>query len=126
MPTRRNRCLPWDSINFMARRPLRPARERPWTTIVAAAGGGAGRARRNGFLRRNRLMRSLLAFAVAAALAAPLAASAADTPAPVKPLRQLVYDVTYTPHPTHEVKSSGFNSGYSGGGGRGFPPGRRT
>jgi|GEM_PF-748284 hypothetical protein len=62
-------------------------------------------------------MRSLLAFAVAAALAAPLAASAADTPAPVKPLRQLVYDVTYTAHTTHEVKSSGFNSGYGGGSG---------
>jgi len=62
-------------------------------------------------------MRSLLAFAVVVALAAPLAASAADTPAPAKPLRQLVYDVTYTAHTTHEVKSSGFNGGYGGGGG---------
>jgi hypothetical protein len=60
-------------------------------------------------------MRSLLALAVAVALAAPLAASAADTPAPVKPLRQLVYDVTYSAHTTHEVKSSGFNGGYGGG-----------
>jgi hypothetical protein len=61
-------------------------------------------------------MRSLLAFAVAIAFAAPLAASAADAPAPIKPLRQLVYDVTYSARTTHEVKSSGFNSGYGGGG----------
>lgn len=60
-------------------------------------------------------MRSLLALAAAAAFAAPLAAAAAD--APVKSLRTLVYDVTYTAHTTHEVKSSGFNSGYGGGGG---------
>ncbi|MDQ6942197.1 MAG: hypothetical protein M3169_06735 [Candidatus Eremiobacteraeota bacterium] len=64
-------------------------------------------------------MRSLLAFAVAAALAAPLAASAADPPVAVsaKPLRQLVYDVTYSARTTHEVKSSGFNGGYGGGSG---------
>ncbi|HYW53464.1 MAG TPA: hypothetical protein VE826_05815 [Dongiaceae bacterium] len=60
-------------------------------------------------------MRSLLALAVAAALGAPLAASAADAPAPIKPLRQLVYDVTYSARTTHEVKSSGFNAGYGGG-----------
>ena len=62
-------------------------------------------------------MRSLLAFAAAAAFIAPLAASAADAPAPTKVLRQLVYDVTYSARTTHEVKSSGFNSGYGGGGG---------
>jgi hypothetical protein len=61
-------------------------------------------------------MRSLLAFAAAVAFAAPLAASAADVPAPIKPLRQLVYDVTYSARTTHETKSSGFNSGYGGGG----------
>ena len=59
-------------------------------------------------------MRSLLAFAVAAAFAAPLAASAADAPAPAKSLRHLVYDVSYSAHTTHEVKSSGFNGGYGG------------
>ncbi len=57
-------------------------------------------------------MRSLLALAVVAALALPLAASAADAP---KPLRELVYDVTYTAHTTHETKSSGFNGAYGGG-----------
>jgi hypothetical protein len=62
-------------------------------------------------------MRSLLAFAVAAALGAPLAASAADAPAPAKVLRQLVYEVTYSARTTHEVKSSGFNPGYGGSGG---------
>ena len=62
-------------------------------------------------------MRSLLAFAVAVAFAAPLAASGADAPAPTKPLRTLVYDVTYSARTTHEVKSSGFNSGYGGGSG---------
>jgi hypothetical protein len=62
-------------------------------------------------------MRSLLALAAAAAFAAPLGASAADAPAPVKVLRTLVYDVTYTAHTTHEVKSSGFNGGYGGGNG---------
>jgi len=60
-------------------------------------------------------MRSLLALAAAAAFIAPLAASAADAPAPPKVLRQLVYDVTFTARTTHEVKSSGFNSGYGGG-----------
>jgi hypothetical protein len=55
-------------------------------------------------------MRSLLALAAAAAFAAP----AADAPAP-KVLRQLVYDVTYSARTTHEVKSSGLNSGYGGG-----------
>jgi hypothetical protein len=61
-------------------------------------------------------MRSLLAFSVAAAFAAPLAASAADAPAPApaKSLRHLVYDVSYSAHTTHEVKSSGFNGGYGG------------
>jgi opacity protein-like surface antigen len=59
-------------------------------------------------------MRSLLALAVAAAFAAPLAASA-DAPAPIKPLRQLVYDVTYSARTTHEVKSSGFNGGFGAG-----------
>ena len=59
-------------------------------------------------------MRSLLAVAAAVAFAAPLAASAADAPAP-KVLRQLVYDVTYSARTTHEVKSSGLNSGYGGG-----------
>ena len=62
-------------------------------------------------------MRSLLALAATIAFAAPLAASAADAPAPANVLRTLVYDVTYTAHTTHEVKSSGFNSGYGGGGG---------
>jgi hypothetical protein len=61
-------------------------------------------------------MRSLLAFAAAAAFIAPLAASAADAPAPTKVLRQLVYDVTYSARTTHEVKSSGFNGGYGGSG----------
>ncbi|MDP9104534.1 MAG: hypothetical protein M3N49_01250 [Candidatus Eremiobacteraeota bacterium] len=60
-------------------------------------------------------MRSLLAFAAAAAFTAPLAASGADAPAPVKVLRHLVYDVTYSARTTHVVKSSGFNSGYGGG-----------
>ena len=60
-------------------------------------------------------MRSLLAFAAAVAFAAPLAASAADAPAPIKPLRQLVYDVTYTARTTHETKSSGFNGGFGAG-----------
>ena len=64
-------------------------------------------------------MRSLLALVVAVALGAPLAASAADAPAPAKPLRQLVYDVTYSARTTHEVKTSGFNSGYGGGTGMG-------
>ena len=59
-------------------------------------------------------MRRLLAFAAAVAFTAPLAVSAADTPAP-KVLRQLVYDVTYSARTTHEVKSSGLNSGYGGG-----------
>ena len=62
-------------------------------------------------------MRSLLAFAVAAAFAAPLAASAADAPPPARVLRQLVYDVTYSARTTHEVKSSGFNGAYGGGSG---------
>ena len=62
-------------------------------------------------------MRSLLALAAAAAFAAPLAASAADAPVPIKALRTLVYDVTYSARTTHEVKSSGFNGGYGGGGG---------
>ena len=62
-------------------------------------------------------MRSLLALAVAAAFLAPPAAFAADAPAATKPIRQLVYDVTYTARTTHEVKSSGFNSGYGGGSG---------
>ena len=62
-------------------------------------------------------MRSLLAFAVAAALGAPLAATAADAPAPTKPLRQLVYDVAYSARSTHEMKTSGLNSGYGGSGG---------
>ena len=62
-------------------------------------------------------MRGLLAFSVAATFLAPLGASAADAPAAVKPIRQLVYDVTYTARTTHEVKSSGLNSGYGGGGG---------
>lgn len=62
-------------------------------------------------------MRGLLAFSVAATLFAPFGASAADAPAAVKPIRQLVYDVTYTARTTHEVKSSGLNSGYGGGGG---------
>ncbi len=62
-------------------------------------------------------MRSLLAFALALGVGAPLAAPAADAPA--KPLRQLVYDVTYSARTTHEVKSSGFNGGYGGGGGNG-------
>jgi hypothetical protein len=60
-------------------------------------------------------MRSLLAFVAAVAFAAPLAASAADAPAPIKVLRHLVYDVTYSARTTHEVKSSGFNGGYGGG-----------
>jgi hypothetical protein len=64
-------------------------------------------------------MRSLLAFAVAAAFAAPLAANAADAPAPTTSLRHLVYDVSYSARTTHEVKSSGFNGGYGGSG----PPG---
>jgi len=59
-------------------------------------------------------MRSMLAVAVAAAFAAPLAASGADAPAPMKSLRQLVYDVTYTAHSTQETKSSGFNGAYGG------------
>ncbi len=59
-------------------------------------------------------MRSLLAFAVAAAVAAPLAANAADAPAPTRVLRQLVYDVSYSAHTTQQVKSSGFNGGYGG------------
>lgn len=59
-------------------------------------------------------MRSLLALAVAATLGAPLAASAADAPA-VQPIRELVYDVTYSARTTHELKSSGLNSGYGGG-----------
>ncbi|MDQ6925038.1 MAG: hypothetical protein M3154_02215, partial [Candidatus Eremiobacteraeota bacterium] len=57
-------------------------------------------------------MRSLLALAATAAFAAP----AGDAPAP-KVLRQLVYDVTYSARTTHEVKSSGLNSGYGGGSG---------
>ena len=52
---------------------------------------------------------------VAAAFAAPFAASAADAAAPAKPLRQLVYDVTYSARTTHELKTSGLNSGYGGG-----------
>ena len=60
-------------------------------------------------------MRSLLAFAAAAAFVAPLAASAADAPAPTKVLRHLVYDVTYSARTTHEVKTSGFNGGFGAG-----------
>ncbi|HEY0382911.1 MAG TPA: hypothetical protein VGC72_12005 [Candidatus Elarobacter sp.] len=61
-------------------------------------------------------MRSLLAFAAVAALGAPLAAAAADAPAPTKPLRQLVYDVAYSASSTHQIKTSGLNSGYGGAG----------
>jgi hypothetical protein len=64
-------------------------------------------------------MRSLLALVVVATLGAPLAASAADAP---KPLRVLVYDVTYTAHTTSETKSSGFNGAYGGGPGPGSVP----
>jgi hypothetical protein len=64
-------------------------------------------------------MRSLLALVVVATLAVPLAASAADAP---KPLRELVYDVTYTAHTTNETKSSGFNGAYGGGPGPGSVP----
>ena len=60
-------------------------------------------------------MRSLLAFAVAVAFAAPIAAAAADAPAPVKPIRHLVYDVSYSAYSTHQAKSSGFNGAYGGG-----------
>jgi hypothetical protein len=57
-------------------------------------------------------MRCLLALVVIATLGAPLEASAADAPTP---LRELVYDVTYSAHTTHETKSSGFNGAYGGG-----------
>jgi hypothetical protein len=57
-------------------------------------------------------MRCLLALVIIATLGAPLAASAADAP---KPIRELVYDVTYSAHTTHETKSSGFNGAYGGG-----------
>ena len=66
-------------------------------------------------------MRSLLAFAAAAAFTAPLAVSAADATAPIPPMRKLVYDVTYSARTTHQVKSSGLNSGYGGGAGEGNP-----
>ncbi|HEY6236811.1 MAG TPA: hypothetical protein VIW69_17050, partial [Candidatus Elarobacter sp.] len=65
----------------------------------------------------------LLALAVAVAFAAPLAAAAADPP-PVKPIRQLVYDVAYSAYTKHEAKSSGFNGAYGGGSpGSGSPSG---
>jgi hypothetical protein len=59
-------------------------------------------------------MRSQLALILALAFVAPLAASAADAP-PAKPLRHLVYDVTYSARTTHEVKTSGFNGGFGAG-----------
>jgi hypothetical protein len=58
-------------------------------------------------------MRRLLALAAVALLAQPLAASAADAPAP-KPLRTLVYEVTYSAHSMHTKRTSGFNGGYGG------------
>ena len=72
-----------------ARREDAPGRQ--WSQRAEAHRPGCGE---SGFLRRDRLMRSLLAFAAAAAFIAPLAASAADAPAPTKVLRHLVYDVT--------------------------------
>lgn len=58
------------------------------------------------------MVRSLLALVLVTTLIAPAAARAAD---PHKPLRELVYDVTFSAHTTHETKSSGFNSAYGGG-----------
>ena len=58
-------------------------------------------------------MRRLLALSVLAALAAPLPAFAAND-APVRPLRSLVYDITYSAHSRHDKKTSGFNGGYGG------------
>ena len=55
-------------------------------------------------------MRPVVLLSALALLAQPLAAFAADAPA--KPLRQLVYDVTYSAHSVHTKKTSGFNGGY--------------
>ncbi len=57
-------------------------------------------------------MRRAPFFLAAALIAQPLAAPAAGAPA--KPLRQLVYDVTYSAHSMHTKKTSGFNGGYGG------------
>ena len=59
-------------------------------------------------------MRSLLAVVATVAFAAPLAAAAADPP-PAKPIRQLVYDVSYSAYTTHQAKTSGINGAYGGG-----------
>lgn len=58
-------------------------------------------------------MRCLLAVSFIAALAAPYPAIAAND-APIRPLRTLVYDVTYGAHSQHDKKTSGFNGGYGG------------
>jgi len=58
-------------------------------------------------------MRRLLALGVLVALAAPLPAFAAAE-APIRPIRSLVYDVSYSAHSRHDKKTSGFNGGYGG------------
>ena len=65
-------------------------------------------------------MRRLLALGVFAALAAPLPVFAAPD-VPVRPLRSLVYDVSYAAHTRHDKKTSGFNGGYGGDPGNGGP-----
>ncbi|MBV8642402.1 MAG: hypothetical protein JO225_00610 [Candidatus Eremiobacteraeota bacterium] len=52
-------------------------------------------------------------------MSAPLAAAAADAPPPIKVMRTLVYDVTYSAHSSHEKKTSGFNAAYGSGPGAG-------
>jgi len=66
----------------------------------------------------HRLLAVAASFVVAAslsgtALAAP--PTAAQPAAPAKPLRTLVYDVSYTAHTLHEQKTSGFNSSFGNG-----------
>jgi hypothetical protein len=53
-------------------------------------------------------MRCLRTLSIAATCAFPAAAFAAD--APIKPVRTLVYAVTYAAHSTHQLKTSGFNA----------------
>lgn len=53
----------------------------------------------------------LLVLGTLALAGVPRGAAAADAPQP-KPLRTLVYDVTYAAHTAHEMKTSGFNGAY--------------